>query len=197
MYAQDSGISPSITFYLLAILNAASVFGRISPNFFADYIGNLNLMIFMCTGAGIMSFSVLAQTRLVDRSSSRSSLASSRAVMFRSSAPRSCPWPPIQARLGSGWEWVSSVSDIGLCEARLTESRFPRHFVCGAHRHPDHRCSPRPVWLLRSHHLERCHDPRRQCVLCGRDLLPAADQGDVEGLSSPATLVGRSVPNIY
>lgn len=58
MYAQDSGISPNITLYLLAILNAASVFGRISPNFFADYIGNLNLMIFMCTGAGVMSFSV-------------------------------------------------------------------------------------------------------------------------------------------
>ena len=58
MYAQDKGISPNITFYLLAILNAASVFGRISPNFVADYLGNLNLMIFMCTGAGILSFSV-------------------------------------------------------------------------------------------------------------------------------------------
>lgn len=34
------------------------MFGRISPNFFADYIGNLNLMLFMCTGAGILSFSV-------------------------------------------------------------------------------------------------------------------------------------------
>jgi hypothetical protein len=58
VYAQDKGISGNITFYLLAILNAASVFGRISPNFVADYLGNLNLMITMCTGAGILSFSV-------------------------------------------------------------------------------------------------------------------------------------------
>jgi hypothetical protein len=58
VYAQDSGISPNISFYLLAILNAASVFGRISPNFIADYFGNLNLMFIMCTGAGILSFSV-------------------------------------------------------------------------------------------------------------------------------------------
>jgi hypothetical protein len=58
VYAQDKGISPNISLYLLAILNAASVFGRITPNFFADYLGNLNLMVFMCTGAGILAFSV-------------------------------------------------------------------------------------------------------------------------------------------
>jgi MFS family permease len=46
-------------FYTLAILNAASIFGRISPNFLADYFGSLNLLTIMCYGAGFLCFSVL------------------------------------------------------------------------------------------------------------------------------------------
>lgn len=58
MYAQEKNISPNITLYLLAILNAASVIGRIFPNILADYVGSLNLLLFMCTGAGILAFTV-------------------------------------------------------------------------------------------------------------------------------------------
>ena len=58
MFASTHGISQTLTFYTLAILNAASVFGRISPNFFADKIGSLNLMIVACFCAGIVCFSI-------------------------------------------------------------------------------------------------------------------------------------------
>lgn len=58
VYAEEHGISSSIGFYLLAIVNAASVFGRVSANFVADYFGNINLMFIMCTSAGVLSFSV-------------------------------------------------------------------------------------------------------------------------------------------
>jgi MFS family permease len=37
--------SPELTFYFVPILNAASVFGRILPNFLADKTGPLNMLI--------------------------------------------------------------------------------------------------------------------------------------------------------
>jgi len=58
VYAQEHGLSQNLVFYTLAILNASSVFGRISPNFLADYVGNLNLLTLMCTGAGIITFAM-------------------------------------------------------------------------------------------------------------------------------------------
>lgn len=44
--------SPNFAFYLLPILNAASVPGRILPNFLADYTGPLNVLVpcAICTG---------------------------------------------------------------------------------------------------------------------------------------------------
>jgi len=42
----------------VAILNAASVIGRITPNFLADKFGPLNLLAIMCAGSGIMCFAV-------------------------------------------------------------------------------------------------------------------------------------------
>jgi predicted MFS family arabinose efflux permease len=38
-------VDGNIGFYLLAILNAASTFGRVIPNFIADYTGTLNMLI--------------------------------------------------------------------------------------------------------------------------------------------------------
>ena len=58
VYAKTEQISPNITFYLLAIINAGSFFGRIISNYLADYLGNLNLMVFTCTIAGFLAFSV-------------------------------------------------------------------------------------------------------------------------------------------
>jgi predicted MFS family arabinose efflux permease len=49
-YAVESGItSPDTAFYFLAILNAASSFGRVLPNALADKIGPLNVAVPMTT----------------------------------------------------------------------------------------------------------------------------------------------------
>ena len=55
-YAIQTGItSESFAFYLLPILNAASVPGRILPNFAGDYIGPLNILIPASFVTGVMA----------------------------------------------------------------------------------------------------------------------------------------------
>ncbi|KAJ5108444.1 Major facilitator superfamily domain general substrate transporter [Penicillium angulare] len=72
-YAQSHGMGLQLSSYLLSILNAASVFGRILPGIVADRFGRFNILIFtsLCTGvlllcwikvtsnAAIIVFSVL------------------------------------------------------------------------------------------------------------------------------------------
>ncbi|PMD31678.1 putative MFS monocarboxylate transporter [Hyaloscypha variabilis F] len=66
-YVSSFGISHHVVdanlgFYLLTILNAASIFGRIIPNFFADKTGALNIMtpwLFFC---GIIGYSWISAT---------------------------------------------------------------------------------------------------------------------------------------
>lgn len=58
VFGELAGIRSSLTFYTLAILNAASVIGRISPNFIADYFGSINLMFIMCTCSGLLVFAM-------------------------------------------------------------------------------------------------------------------------------------------
>ncbi|KAH7250789.1 major facilitator superfamily domain-containing protein [Fusarium solani] len=48
--------SQNISLYSLAILNAASVFGRVTPGLVADRIGSLNTLIPMAMGATILAF---------------------------------------------------------------------------------------------------------------------------------------------
>lgn len=43
--APNTKLDPSFAFYLLIILNAASLFGRVIPNFFADKTGPLNMLL--------------------------------------------------------------------------------------------------------------------------------------------------------
>ena len=45
LQAIDIGMSPALAGYLLSILNAASLFGRILPGYFADRFGRFNVMI--------------------------------------------------------------------------------------------------------------------------------------------------------
>ncbi|KAK2829833.1 hypothetical protein FQN49_007210 [Arthroderma sp. PD_2] len=55
-YAIDEGImSTDLAFYLLAILNSASTFGRIIPNYFVDFIGPFNVMVPMTFCSGIIA----------------------------------------------------------------------------------------------------------------------------------------------
>ena len=60
-FAQEKGIgSRGLALYLVAIMNAASTFGRIVPNYFADMFGPLNVAIpflFICS---ILSFAWIA-----------------------------------------------------------------------------------------------------------------------------------------
>jgi MFS family permease len=62
-YSISHGIvDANLGFYLLTILNAASVFGRIVPNFFADKTGALNIMTPFCIFCGIIAYSWTSAT---------------------------------------------------------------------------------------------------------------------------------------
>jgi predicted MFS family arabinose efflux permease len=56
-FAIEKGIMDSrLAFYMLAVLNAASVFGRIIPNFLADKLGPLNMLIPCCAISAVLAF---------------------------------------------------------------------------------------------------------------------------------------------
>ncbi|EGD94588.1 MFS monocarboxylate transporter [Trichophyton tonsurans CBS 112818] len=55
--AQTSGVDPNLAGYLLTILNAASLPGRILPGYLGDIWGRFNVMIGMC---GLSSVAILA-----------------------------------------------------------------------------------------------------------------------------------------
>lgn len=55
-YALTHGLSHGmLALYLVAILNAASTAGRIIPPYFAPKIGAINIMIFSCASAGVIT----------------------------------------------------------------------------------------------------------------------------------------------
>lgn len=56
--AQTIGMSNSLANYLVAILNAASVFGRILPGLIADKIGRFNVMAVATTVSGVLTFAL-------------------------------------------------------------------------------------------------------------------------------------------
>jgi MFS family permease len=62
VFAETHGIEKSLSFYSLSILNAASVFGRVLPNFFADTFGVFNMLVMAGTGAGIVIFALFGAT---------------------------------------------------------------------------------------------------------------------------------------
>jgi len=59
LYAITRSIDQTLAFYSLAILNAASVFGRVVPNFLADKFGIFNLLIPFATISASLIFAVL------------------------------------------------------------------------------------------------------------------------------------------
>ena len=62
IYALSTGStsSDSYDFYLLAILNAGSFFGRVIPNFLASKIGSLTMLVLCAVAAGILSLCWIA-----------------------------------------------------------------------------------------------------------------------------------------
>lgn len=60
-FAIDAGIvDANLGFYLLAILNATSTFGRFGPNFVADYVGSLNVLCPALTITAILAYCWIA-----------------------------------------------------------------------------------------------------------------------------------------
>ncbi|GAA6016414.1 hypothetical protein JCM10207_003853 [Rhodosporidiobolus poonsookiae] len=55
-YALYHGVRQDIAFYSLSILNAASLFGRTIPNYFADRFGPLTILVPFTTVSGILLF---------------------------------------------------------------------------------------------------------------------------------------------
>lgn len=53
-YALVYGVNTELAFYLAAILNAASFFGRITAGILADKLGPLNILVIMATGTSIL-----------------------------------------------------------------------------------------------------------------------------------------------
>lgn len=56
--------SPWLSLYILSILNASSILGRILPNLFANRVGPLNMIIITSLGLSASTFSLLAASDL-------------------------------------------------------------------------------------------------------------------------------------
>jgi len=57
---QDNITNENMAFYLLSVLNAGSVFGRIIPNYIADRTGPLNMIIPCALMSGVLALCLLA-----------------------------------------------------------------------------------------------------------------------------------------
>lgn len=65
IYAERKlGIDENLSFYLLAVLNASSVFGRIIPGLLADKFGSVNLITVCGAAATILAYTWLATDNL-------------------------------------------------------------------------------------------------------------------------------------
>lgn len=60
LYAINHGVNNNLAFYTITILNAASVIGRILPNFISDIWGPYNTIIVTTLACAIISISMLA-----------------------------------------------------------------------------------------------------------------------------------------
>lgn len=60
-YARNNGIvSGDLASYILPVLNAASIPGRIAPSFMADKVGGMNVLILAITAATLLAFCWIA-----------------------------------------------------------------------------------------------------------------------------------------
>lgn len=59
LFANLHEVPKSLTIYIIPILNGASLFGRIIPNFVADRYGRFNVIILMTATSGVLMFAML------------------------------------------------------------------------------------------------------------------------------------------
>lgn len=57
-YAQSRGLGDSLAYNLPSILNAASIFGRVVPGYFADRFGRFNVMIITTFACSVITFAL-------------------------------------------------------------------------------------------------------------------------------------------
>jgi MFS family permease len=55
-YAASHGASVQTSFYMISIMNAATLFGRVIPGIVADLVGHYNVMVFALLVSGMISF---------------------------------------------------------------------------------------------------------------------------------------------
>jgi len=55
-FARVHGVNKNLSSYLISILNAAGIFGRVLPNFLADRMGNFNLVIVASSWTALLIF---------------------------------------------------------------------------------------------------------------------------------------------
>lgn len=55
-YAIGFGVDTELSFYILSVMNAASLLGRLVPNWLADKYGGMTIMIPCCFGTAIVLF---------------------------------------------------------------------------------------------------------------------------------------------
>lgn len=63
-YAAGHGASANMSFYMISVVNAASLFGRILPGYLADRFGHYNLMILLLFASGVIAFCWAAVSNL-------------------------------------------------------------------------------------------------------------------------------------
>ncbi|KAF2717572.1 MFS general substrate transporter [Polychaeton citri CBS 116435] len=63
-YATSLGFSSQLAFYLVSIVNGASLFGRILPGILADRLGHFNILTMTCMISGVVAFCWTAATSI-------------------------------------------------------------------------------------------------------------------------------------
>ncbi|KAH6663027.1 MFS monocarboxylate transporter-like protein [Halenospora varia] len=63
-YSISLGFDANISFYMISILNAASLFGRVLPGFIADHVGFINVLIFAVIISAIIACCMTKATSL-------------------------------------------------------------------------------------------------------------------------------------
>lgn len=63
-YATDMGISASMSFYLISVVNGASFFGRVIPGMMADKYGHYNFMVVALGASALVGFCMTTATGL-------------------------------------------------------------------------------------------------------------------------------------
>ncbi|KAH7915578.1 MFS general substrate transporter [Hygrophoropsis aurantiaca] len=64
LFTKVHGVSSTLSFYAIPIMNASSLFGRTIPNFLADFVGPFNVMIPCTVISGGLMFLMFAATDL-------------------------------------------------------------------------------------------------------------------------------------